>query len=30
MARAIGLDFGTTNSGIAWVGQDGVPVLARY
>lgn len=30
MARAIGLDFGTTNSGIAWVGEDGAPVLARY
>src|SRR5260370_23979273 len=28
--RAVGLDFGTTNSAIAVVGDDGVPRLARF
>jgi hypothetical chaperone protein len=28
--RAVGLDFGTTNSAIGWVGPDGAPVLARF
>jgi hypothetical chaperone protein len=27
---AVGLDFGTTNSAIGWVGPDGAPVLARF
>jgi hypothetical chaperone protein len=27
---AVGLDFGTTNSAIAWIGPDGAPVLARF
>ncbi len=29
-ARAVGLDFGTTNSAIAIVGADGTPRLARF
>ena len=27
---AVGLDFGTTNSAIGWLGPDGAPVLARF
>ena len=27
---AVGLDFGTTNSAVGWVGPDGTPVLARF
>lgn len=27
---AVGLDFGTTNSAIGWLGRDGAPVLARF
>jgi hypothetical chaperone protein len=30
MARAVGIDFGTTNSAIAVVGDDGRPRLARF
>ena len=27
---AVGLDFGTTNSAVGWVGADGAPVLASF
>jgi hypothetical chaperone protein len=27
---AVGVDFGTTNSAVGWVGPDGAPVLARF
>jgi hypothetical chaperone protein len=27
---AVGVDFGTTNSAVGWVGADGAPVLARF
>jgi hypothetical chaperone protein len=27
---AVGLDFGTTNSSLAWVGEAGAPILARF
>jgi hypothetical chaperone protein len=30
MDAAVGLDFGTTNSAIGWVGRDGAPVLATF
>jgi hypothetical chaperone protein len=30
MEVAVGLDFGTTNSAIGWVGKDGAPVLASF
>jgi hypothetical chaperone protein len=30
MDVAVGLDFGTTNSAIGWLGQGGEPVLARF
>lgn len=30
MSAAIGLDFGTTNSSIAWIGPDGIPQLASF
>jgi len=30
MDVAVGLDFGTTNSAIGWLGPDGAPVLARF
>ncbi len=30
MMGAVGLDFGTTNSAIAVVGEDGAPRLARF
>ena len=30
MDVAVGLDFGTTNSAIGWVGGDGAPVLASF
>jgi len=30
MSAAIGLDFGTTNSAIAWVREGSAPVLARF
>jgi hypothetical chaperone protein len=30
MALAVGLDFGTTNSAIGWVGEGGAPVLASF
>jgi hypothetical chaperone protein len=28
--RAVGVDFGTTNSSVAWLGDDGRPVLAEF
>ena len=30
MEPAVGLDFGTTNSAIGWLGSDGAPVLASF
>src|SRR5262245_7642119 len=30
MEPAVGLDFGTTNSAIGWVGSDGAPILASF
>ena len=30
MRRVVGMDFGTTNSAIAVVGENGVPQLAHY
>ncbi len=30
MTAAIGLDFGTTNSSIAWIGTEGIPQLASF